>query len=127
MKHKPFEWVLVIVIASVLGWYLPPLTDALCDRWDTLKIGVCHKHAIYNSHRFLREGKKARIGYGEYKGSRHAWAEYYDEKRMQWLIYDSAVKGWHGKNEGWPVEAYKTGDKRDYRVYHYGYPELGER
>ena len=89
-------------------------------------IGKCVLNA-QNQREALKE-EYVRTALGSYKGQAHAWTEYYDlETGKSLLAKDTVGPSIRGKmlypHKGFPVEAYKSGKRYDYKVTSYAYPD----
>ncbi len=92
--------------------------------WQTARPdrkGDCMIVTMKTCSRYQRQGIRARIGHGTFKGEPHAWCEYLDVVTGDWLLHDDYV--WYIGNARCPVEDIKTGTKMDYEVTWYGEPE----
>jgi len=114
MKRAVISLVLVIGLAICLQG-----CGTIRSGIDYSSLGSCQKNAL-SVGEALKGSFEIRYGHGYFKGKKHMWCEFKDPTDGMWHMAKDTI--WY-INAGYPIQAYKSGSKYDYRVDWYGYPD----
>ena len=120
VKHIIFWHFAIASMLVIVGCAVNTDLDRKIKAWQEAhpdRDGDCMIIAMKQCDWYKSQGISARLCRGLFKGTPHAWCEYYDKLTDTWLVDDPAI--WYiGK--GYQREAYRSGNVCDYDPDWYG-------